>query len=101
MIVKRIGPMSLARISGILYALIGFMLGCIFSIASVAGGFPHGGPEDAPGGMMFGAAAVFVLPIAYGFLGFISSLVGAAIYNALAGFIGGVEIEVGEADRDA
>jgi len=100
MVIKRIGPMSLARISGILYALVGFVIGCAFSVASVVGGIPQGGPEP-PGGMAFGASAVFVLPIAYGFLGFITSLMGAMIYNALAGFIGGIEIEVGESDPNA
>ena len=98
MIVKRIGPMSLARISGILYALVGFMIGCVFSIVSVTGGLRQQA-EDPTGAAIFGAAAVFVLPIVYGFLGFISSLLGAAIYNALAGFIGGIEIEIGEPEQ--
>ena len=101
MIVKHIGPMSIARISGILYALVGFMVGCAFSIVSVTGGLPHQGSGDPTGAAIFGASAVFVLPIVYGFLGFISSLIGAAIYNALAGFIGGIEIDLGEPDRNA
>ena len=35
-----------------------------------------------------------VLPICYGLLGFLTSLIGAALYNAVASVVGGVEIEM-------
>ena len=44
-------------------------------------------------GALFGAAAIIALPIFYGILGFISSLIGAALYNLVAGWVGGVEID--------
>jgi hypothetical protein len=95
MIVTRIGPMSLARISGVIYAIIGFLVGCAISVASAVGGAPEG--VEGAGLMVFGAAAVFLLPIFYGFLGFVMSLVVAGVYNALARIIGGIELDIREA----
>ena len=34
MILKRIAPLSLAKISGVLYAIIGFIVGCCFALMS-------------------------------------------------------------------
>ncbi|MEK6374241.1 MAG: hypothetical protein AABO58_16260 [Acidobacteriota bacterium] len=44
--------------------------------------------------MLFGAAAVVALPIFYGILGFIMTLIMAALYNLVAGWVGGVELDV-------
>ena len=94
MIVTRVGPMSVARIAGVLYALMGLIVGLFMSAATAVGVLnPGGDSPEFPGAVMFGAAAVFVLPIVYGFIGFVMSLIGAAMYNALASTVGGVEIE--------
>src|SRR6476469_6762361 len=93
MVVTRIAPMSVARIAGVLYALMGLVFGGFVSLASI-GGAMTGTAEGALGGMMaFGAAAVFMFPIIYGFFGFLMTLIGAALYNVLAGVLGGIEIE--------
>ena len=39
MIIKRIGPMSIARLSGMLYAVMGLVFGGIISLIALAGGF--------------------------------------------------------------
>jgi len=45
--------------------------------------------------MMYGgAAAIIILPIMYGIFGFIGGAIGAWIYNLVAGWIGGIEIEL-------
>ena len=94
MVVKRVGALSLAKVSGALYALMGLIIGGIVSLISIAGGAFGGATKDAFGGMMVGAAAVIIFPIFYGILGFIGSLIAAALYNVIAGMVGGVEIEV-------
>ena len=38
MVIKRVGPVSCAKISGTLYAAIGLILGAIFSMVALAGG---------------------------------------------------------------
>ena len=95
MIVRRVGPLSLAKISGVLYAAIGLIFGAIVSLVSIVGGALT--PDDGSGGMagmVFGAAAIVILPIFYGAIGFIGSLIAAALYNAVASTVGGVELDL-------
>jgi hypothetical protein len=95
MIVKRLAPLSFAKIAGVLYALMGLLVGGLFSAASILGGVMGAGDGDSPfGGMIFGVGAIVVLPIFYGVLGFVTTLIGAVLYNAIASVIGGVEIDV-------
>ena len=94
MIVRRVRPLSLAKVMAMLYALMGLIFGACISLFSLVGS--AFAPKDVPGGMgiLFGAAAIIVLPIFYGLLGFIFSLIAAAIYNLVASWVGGVELEV-------
>jgi hypothetical protein len=95
MIVRRVGALSLAKLMGALYVFVGLFFGAIVSLISVLGGAFV--PSDEASGMtgaLFGAAAIIVLPICYGLLGFLTSLIGAALYNAVASVVGGVEIEM-------
>jgi hypothetical protein len=94
MVVKRVGALSLAKVSGALYALMGLIFGGIVSLISIAGGAFGGATKEAFGGMMVGAAAVVVFPILYGLLGFVMALIAALLYNVISGVIGGIEIEV-------
>jgi len=45
-------------------------------------------------GVLFGVGAIVALPIFYGLLGFIFALIGAAVYNLVASWVGGVELDV-------
>jgi len=95
MILKKVVPMSAAKIMGVLYLILGFIMGCIFALISmVAGGAlsqTEGGPLFA---MMFGAGAIIILPIMYGVMGFLMGLIGSLIYNWLAGIVGGIELDL-------
>ena len=93
MVIRRVGPLSVAKVAGVLYALMGLIIGACISLFSLVGSAFM--PKDAGmGGMLFGAAAVVVLPIFYGILGFIMTLISAALYNLVAGWVGGVELDV-------
>jgi hypothetical protein len=100
MVVKSVKPLSVAKIAGLLYALMGFLFGAILSLIGMAGSFAV---PDTPGAEGFFAAmlpafvgigAVVFLPIFYGCLGFITTLIGAVLYNLMAGIVGGVEVDV-------
>jgi hypothetical protein len=41
---------------------------------------------------MFGMA--ILMPVIYGVMGFIGGVIGAAVYNLVARWIGGIELEV-------
>ena len=94
MIIRRIGPMSIARLSGMLYAVFGLVLGATISLVAMAGGFGSESQGPAPFGGIIGVGAVLVLPICYGLLGFIASLIAAWIYNIAAGVVGGIEVDI-------
>jgi hypothetical protein len=98
MVISKIGVVSLGKVMGVTYALMGLLVGGCFALISLAGaGFASAASDEAmPGifGAMFGVGAVIFLPIFYGVMGFVGGLIGALIYNVVAGMIGGVELDV-------
>jgi hypothetical protein len=94
MIIKRVGPVSCAKIAGTLYAIIGIVVGGIFSLFAMIGGFASNAP-DIPGlGGIVGIAAIIIIPIMYGGVGFVGTLIAAWLYNVIAELVGGIEMEV-------
>jgi hypothetical protein len=100
MVIKSIGPVSLAKLMGLLYTGLGLIFGVIFGLFSLVGGgamMAAADQESAAGaGLMagFGLAAVVLFPIFYGVLGFVAGLISAFLFNLAAKFAGGLEIEV-------
>ena len=95
-VVRRIGVLSLAKIQGTLYALLGLIIGAFVSLFALVGGAlmnALGSSSDSQFGMLFGAGAIIVFPILYGVLGFIIGLIIGGLYNLVAGMVGGIEIE--------
>src|SRR5262245_30847038 len=94
--IRRVDPVSAMKVSAVLYGFIGLIMGVIISLISLAG-FMASASQDMPGSFrfFFGVAAVIVAPIFYGIIGAIGGLVGAAIYNLVAQFTGGIQIELG------
>jgi len=45
-------------------------------------------------GAMVGVGAIVIFPILYGCIGFVTTLIGAWLYNAVAGLVGGIEMEM-------
>ena len=94
MVIRRIGPLSCAKIAGTLYAVIGLIIGAIFSLIAMAGGFASNSDGGLNFGAMMGAGAIIAFPIMYGCLGFIGALITTAIYNVLSNMVGGVEVDI-------
>ena len=95
MVITRVGPLSCAKIAAVVYAIMGVLLGGIFSLLAVVGAFASATDSRStlfP--MIFGAGAIVLLPIFYGCMGFIGTLIMAWLYNLVAGMLGGVELEV-------
>ena len=95
---KRVGVGSAAKVAGTLYAVMGLLFGCGIAAAGALGGSLF--PAEAAGkagpvfGLLMGMGAIFVLPILYGLMGILSGAIGAALYNLIAGLIGGIELEL-------
>ena len=87
MIISRVGVLSAGIVMGTMYALLGFIIGAVITVLSLAvGGLDQGNP-------LVGIASIIVLPIAYGIGGFIGGILGAAAYNVAASMVGGLELE--------
>jgi len=103
MVIKHIGPLSCAKIAAVLYAVVGFIIGGIISLVSLAGGFataafagdPSRGTRLVP--FLFGTA-VMAFPIFYAVMGFVGALVAAWLYNVAASVVGGVKVDLQPGD---
>ena len=93
MVIRRVGPLSFAKLSGMLYALLGLIFGGIVSLIALAGGFANASGSGAIGAII-GVGAVVVFPICYGLIGFVTTLIAAWLYNVVAGIVGGVEVDL-------
>jgi hypothetical protein len=99
MVIRRIGPGSMAKVMGTMYALWGFIFGAIVAVIAMLGagiGAAASSDESMPMwlGPMFGVGAIIFMPIVYGILGAVFGALTAVIYNVIAGMVGGLSLEV-------
>jgi hypothetical protein len=90
--IKRISPLQLGKMLAVLYGIMGLIFIPFFLIMSaVATQMP---PEQRVGMMAFGAGFALFMPVIYAAMGFVFGALGALIYNLVAKWIGGIEVEV-------
>ena len=94
MIVKRIGPLSVGKVAGTLYAVLGVLIGGVFSLIAMAGGMASDTAGASGMGALIGVGAIVFFPILYGGLGFLFTMLAAALYNIVAGMVGGIELDM-------
>jgi hypothetical protein len=96
----RIGPGSAFKVGLVAYAILGLLIGLVMAGVSALVGPLGGAPgvPDIPAAHMAklftGVGAVIILPIVYGLFGGIFAAIGAAIYNLVAGWVGGLEVDI-------
>ena len=96
---RRVGPGSAFKIGLVVYALLGFLVGiCVALFSMVAGSLTGMMGHDAPTGRMMGFGmgfgAIIIFPILYGIVGGIGGAIGALLYNLVAGWVGGLEVDI-------
>lgn len=96
--IKSFGILSVAKISGTIYCVLGLILGLLFALISV---LSMAAPTDggmAAAGLGSVALLIFAIVIAvvYGAVGFIFGGLLAWLYNVVACRIGGIEMEIRE-----
>src|SRR5207244_12081539 len=85
MIIRRVDALSVGKVLGCLYFLLGLIVGGIFSLFSLAGfAAARGGRPAGPADFLFGIGAVIVVPVAYGVIGLIGGLIMGTLYNVVA-----------------
>ncbi|MGM5484760.1 MAG: hypothetical protein ACQEP1_02710 [Nanobdellota archaeon] len=82
---KSLDPVSVAKVHGLIMVIVGLVFGLIAAAASTT----------VPMGINnIGAASIVIFPIMYGIIGFIGGLIFTWLYNLVAGWIGGIRIEL-------
>jgi hypothetical protein len=88
--IKSVGIMSFAKISALSYFIIGLLASPFFLLA----GLLQPGTSTRPFGAAFGIVFAAAMPFIYAFMGLIVGAIGAFVYNLLAGWIGGIQIDL-------
>jgi hypothetical protein len=101
MIVRRVGVLSVAKIEGLLMMVIGLIIGVIYGLifmifgAAMSSLAPREGQAmGGVGSVVIGLIIMVAVPIFYGVLGFVGGAIGALIYNAAAGIVGGIKLDL-------
>jgi hypothetical protein len=95
MTITRVGPLSLAKVAGLLYMAVGLVAGALFSLVAMAGAAMGAsrGDDGAMFGALFGVGAIIIVPILYACIGFVMTRIMAALFNVATGIVGGVEVD--------
>ena len=98
MVIRRVDPVSAAKVLGVVTACLGLLFGACISLFSLVLGGLAASSSDEPVfgaflGMLFGAGAIIIMPIVYGIIGFISGLIYAFFFNLAAKFTGGLVVD--------
>lgn len=87
--IRRLGVVQMAKVMGALYFLIGIVIAALVGLFGSM--FPGAGNDSVS---LFSGVFLMALPIVYGVIGVISGALIAWLYNVVAGFTGGLEIEL-------
>lgn len=97
---KRIEPLQFGKVLALCYGLMSLLLIPVFllfgAMAMLAGAAQNGGGPPAILGAGFGLVMAILMPVFYAAMGFITGFLGALIYNLVAKWIGGLELEFEE-----
>lgn len=90
---KRIAPLSAGKILAVFYGAMALLFIPLFLLISALATFAGGKAGMNPMPLMFGFGILIAAPFFYAAMGFVSGVIGAWIYNLIAGWIGGFELE--------
>src|SRR5690242_7555347 len=100
MMIRRFAVISVAKMYALLMFIFGLIVGILYGLFFIIFGAAMtalGSNNNTAGGVstvVIGIAMMIGIPLMYGVLGFIIGAIGALIYNALSGIIGGIKFEL-------
>lgn len=108
MTIRRVGVLSVAKLQGLLMMIMGLIIGVIYGLIFIIFGAAmssfapkaEGAALGGVGSVVIGLVIMIGVPIMYGCMGFVGGAIVGLIYNAAAGFVGGIKIDL-EGDAPA
>lgn len=100
MTIRRFGVLSVAKMNAIIWFIFGLIVGVLYGLffiifgAAMSSFAPEGGGMGATESVVAGVIFMVAMPMIYGLMGLVAGAVGALVYNALAGLIGGIKFEI-------
>jgi hypothetical protein len=93
---KRVGALSFAKMQGAVMGVIGLLFGLIYGAILVVTGIVAlvAGQKAGMIALLGGVAFVILAPLFYAALGFLFGALSAWIYNIVARYVGGIELEL-------
>ena len=97
--IRRFNVVKTATVVALMYMVIVAIFAIpFFLLFAVAGVSVNGGPTQATGLFAGGIAIALVAVLFYGLLGWVFTAIACVIYNLVAGWVGGIEVEVERAE---
>jgi hypothetical protein len=90
--VRSLGVLSVAKMMGAIYTLLGLALIPVFLLEGRLGSTVIG--RDNPFGALDPLAFGIMAPIFYGVLGFVGGALMVLLYNLIAKWLGGIEVQI-------
>lgn len=95
-VLKHVGVLSVAKITALFGLLFGIIYGILFSLFAVAFVTMMPGVSSLPApGIGLGIVVIILIAIGGAIGGFIYGAILAFLYNVFAGWVGGVELDLG------
>jgi len=96
---KRIGVLSLAKFYAIMMGIMGLIIGIFIAFIAIISSISGSIATSTASGQLglfagLGFLGIVIIPLFYATLGFIIGVVSAFLYNLIAGWIGGIEVEI-------
>jgi hypothetical protein len=92
--IKSVGVLSVAKILGAIHAVFGLVCMPFFLLIGLIGSMVPNQHGRNPFGAIGGIVMDLFLPVFYGVFGFIFGALGAFLYNFMAKWLGGMEIQI-------
>lgn len=90
--VKKLGVYQTSKVAAVIFFLLSLVI--ILPVSLIANTFNHMGANQGFPGFPFGGTMFFILlPILYAFFGFITTAISCLVYNLVAKWTGGIELE--------
>jgi hypothetical protein len=101
-VIKKIGVFSFAKFQAIFGILFGLIIGIIFALISFLIPSTSGTTGvSSPAASIFGIGSIIILPLFYGFFGFIGGIITAFISNFVLKITGGLKVTIEDVPEHA